>query len=51
MGAKLGKTPGLRSMYFAGITEKLPRMPGRATQFPRARLDRRGHRATCRWRV
>jgi hypothetical protein len=51
MGAKLAKTPGLRSMCFDGITDKLPRMPGRATQFPPARLDRRGHRATPRWRV
>ena len=51
MGAKLAKTPGLRSMCFDGITDKLPRMPGRATQFPPARLDRRGHRATRRWRV
>jgi hypothetical protein len=51
MGAKLAKTPGLRSMCFDGITDKLPRMPGRATQFPPARLDRRGHGATPRWRV
>ncbi len=51
MGAKLAKTPGLWSMCFDGITDKLPRMPGRATSFPPARLDRRGHGATPRWRV
>jgi len=51
MGAKLAKTPGLRSMCFDGITDKLPRMAGSTTQFLPARLDRRGHRATRRWRV
>jgi len=51
MGAKLAKTPGLRSIGFDGITDKLPRMAGSTTQFLPARLDRRGHGATPRWRV
>jgi hypothetical protein len=51
MGAKLAKTPGLRSTCFNGITDKLPRKPGNATEFPPATLERRGHRATRRWRV
>jgi hypothetical protein len=51
MGAKLAKTPGLRSMCFDGITDKLPPDGWQRYKFPTARLNRRGHRATRQWRV